>query len=440
MAQLGGGRSDHLEFEDEFEEAFARLTAPMVKATAPVVEATPDTACGLGAPPPPVQTSTVCAPETPAADEPPREAPESAAAESAAEATADSATMAEFSPEAASPTSAATAAGPRSHEPVQEGGSADTAESAGPVVRFLGATLPFARRASSRSTGEGLRYLFPTARAFPRRPPAEVPPTDAGHSPYYRAFIRGMTHKGPVIPTGWGRLDGLLGGGFHPGLHLLSGHRPRMRRAFLDNVMWGAVEQKRPVWYYALDTGTQAVWERMVVTLSSLLGEPLRAEELHAPTDVDDVMARVGEVDSALVRNVLPYVWLRDPVGTDHQDPNRFVAGVEANLLREEGPRLLLIDSLFRTVHPQLGGVTGEEVRLADEFDRLLRRRSSVAVAAVSSDLAARLMNVGRGHLRLAEFGGLDAVASENVVVTAHKDGRVKSDIFAIDRVTGLLG
>lgn len=428
MAQLGGGRSDHLEFEDEFEEAFARLTTP-------VVEVSLDTAGGLGTPPPPTQTSTVCAPETPAAVEPPREASELAAAE------ADSAAAAEVSIEVA----AATSPGPGSPEPVQKDASPDTAESDRPLVRSLGAALPFARSPSpSRSIGEGLRHLFPAAHVSPHRPPADVPPTDAGHSPYYRTFIRGMAEKGPVIPTGWGRLDGLLGGGFHSGLHLLSGHRPGMRRAFLDNVMWSAVEQKRPVWYYALDTGTQAVWERMIVTLSSLFGEPLLAEELHSSTDdatdVDDVVARVGRVDSALVRNVLPYVWLRDPAGTDRQDSQSLVAGVEADLLREAGPRLLLIDSLFRTVHPHLGGVTVEEVRLADEFDRLLRRRSSVAVATVSFDLAARLMDVGRGHLRLAEFGDSDTADSEAVVVTAHNDGWVKSEIFAVDRATGLLG
>ena len=104
MAQLGGGQSDRWEFEDEFEEAFARLTAPVVEATAPVVEVSPDTAGGPGAPPPIMQNSAVCASETPAADEPPRkapksvpddaaansaEAPESAAAETGAEAAAE---------------------------------------------------------------------------------------------------------------------------------------------------------------------------------------------------------------------------------------------------------------------------------------------------------------------------------------------------------------
>lgn len=441
MAQLGGGRSDRLEFEDEFEEAFARLTAP-------AVEVSPGTK-GLVAPLPPVLASAVCALETPAAYEPPVEAPESTSAEAAGGAAGEAAAEAagEAATEAATEAAAATSPGlptsPASPEPVQEHAPADTAEGASPLGRSFGEALPFGRKASSsRPTGEGLRYLFPAAQAPLHRPSAQEPPAEAGHSLYYRAFIKGVGLKDQVNPSGWGRLDDLLGGGFHPGLHVLSGHRPGMRRAFLDNVMWGAVEQKRPVWYYALDTGTQAVWERMIVTLSSLLGETVRAEELHSSTAADDVVARVGKVDSALVRNVLPHVWLRDPAGTDHPDPHRFVADVEANLLSEAGPHLLLIDSLFRTVHPHLGGDAAGEVRLVDEFDRLLRRRSSVAVAAVSSDFAARLMNVGRGHLLLASRAGsaLGAAASEDVVVTAHKDGRVRSEIFAADGATGLLG
>lgn len=104
------------------------------------------------------------------------------------------------------------------------------------------------------------------------------------------------------------------------------------RRAFPENLVWGAVEQKPPVWYCALHTGTQRVWERMIVTFASLLGEPVLPEELWAAARMDDVVDRVGRVDAVLVRNVLPHLWLRDPVGAGYRGSHDFLAGLDARL------------------------------------------------------------------------------------------------------------
>jgi hypothetical protein len=212
-----------------------------------------------------------------------------------------------------------------------------------------------------------------------------------------------------------------------------------MRRAFLDNLVWGAVEQKRPICYHALDTGTQAVWERMIVALGTLLGVPVLPEELRASTGVDNVAVRVGRVDAALVRNVLPYVCLRDPVDTDHVNSHRFMAALDAWLFQEGRPRLLIIDSLVR-LFPLLGEDTVQAVTFAGELDRLLRRRSSATVATVPVDPGAELLDAVRGHLRLAELESSEDATTEIVAVTARGEGRVKSEVFAVDAMTGLFG
>ena len=75
MTESGGGRSGRLVCEDEFEEAFARLTAPTVEVSPP------DLTCRPGAPPPAIQTSAASAPTTSAVERPLPETPESAVAE-----------------------------------------------------------------------------------------------------------------------------------------------------------------------------------------------------------------------------------------------------------------------------------------------------------------------------------------------------------------------
>jgi archaellum biogenesis ATPase FlaH len=411
MAEPGGGRSGRLADEDEFDKAFARLTAPWVEVSVPDLTRRP------GAPPPAIQTSAVSAPGMRTTDEPLLEAPESAVREAPAK----------------------TPPRPDLDAPAQDERPAVAARGAQSMRSALGAALPSARRVPARPPSEGLRFLFPPPQASSDRPPLEEPLANSEHSPYYRTFVRNAAHRGHVMSSGYERLDGLLEGGFHPGLYLLSGHRERMRRAFLDNLVWGAVEQRRPICYYALDTGTQAVWERMIVTLGSFLGVSVLPEELRASTGVDDVAVRVGRVDAALVRNVLPHVWLLDPVGMDDVNSHRFMTVLDAWLSHADSPRLLIIDSLVQ-LFPLLVEDTVQAVRLLDELDRLLRRRSAAVVATVSVDPDAQLLDVVRGQLRLAEFGGSEDATTEIVVVTAHDEGRVRSEVFAVDAMTGLFG
>ena len=303
----------------------------------------------------------------------------------------------------------------------------------------LGAARPSGRGAPARPMKEGLRHLFSPTRVAPAGPRRAGPMTDSNHSSHYEAFLRRAALRSHVISSGYERLDDLMGGGLRPGLHFLTGHHTRMRRAFLDNLMWGAVEQRRPICCHALDTGAQAVWERMIVMLGSLLGEPVLPAELRTSTGVDDVAVRVGWIDAVLVRNVLPYVQLRDSVDVDAARPHRFMAALDAWLLHEGGPRLLTIDSPAR-IFPLLDGGTAQAVRLAGELDHLLRRRSSTAVATVPADPDAKLLDVVQGHLCLGEFEGPEDATTEIVSMTAHEGGRVKSEVFAVDAMTGLFG
>jgi hypothetical protein len=415
MTEPTGGRSGRLD-DDEFEEAFARLTAPVVTVTVQ------DSTGRSGESAPGTQAPTPSTPGMRATDEPPPKAPESVVTEA--------------------PTQ--TPPRPDHDVPAHDERPSQIAEGAKGMQKALGAFRPSTSRASPRPTAAGLRFPFSAPQASSDPPPPNEPSTDCEHSPYYRSFVRNVTLRRQAISSGYERLDGLLGGGFHLGLSLLSGHRRGMRRAFLDSLVWGAVvEQKCPIWYYALDTGTQAVWERMIVTLGSLFGEPVLPEELHASRGDDDIADRVGRIDAALVRNVLPHVRLRDPVGVDCANSRRFMARLDARLLHEDRPCLLIIDSLFR-LFPPLGEEHAQRIRFAGELDRLLRSRSSAAVATVSVAPDQQLLDVVRGHLRLAEFegskdGSKDAT-SETVVVTAHDEGRVTSALFAVDVVTGLFG
>jgi hypothetical protein len=244
------------------------------------------------------------------------------------------------------------------------------------------------------------------------------------------------------MSSGDRRLDDLLGGGLHPGLYLLSGSGARMQRAFLDNLMWGAVEQKHPVRYCAFDTGTQAVWERMIVALGSLIGEPVLPDDLRVSTGDDDVSVRVGAVDAVLVRNVLPYVLLRDSVGSDEKvSAGLFLAALDGWLVREGGSRLLIIDS-FSGLEGLLA--SEEEPRERAEFagglDRLLKERSSVAVAATTAEPEAGLSGVGRGRLLLGELDRGSDETTEWVALTVHNTRGVRSEVFAVDKITGLFG
>lgn len=413
MAEPTGDRSGRLAFEDEFDEAFARLTAPVVNVTVQ------DSTGRSGEPAPGTQAQAPSTPGMQETDEPPPEAPESAVTEA--------------------PTQ--TRPRPDHDAPAHDERPSQVAEGAKGMKRALGALGPSASGASPGPMTAGLRFLFSAPQASLDAPTPDEPSTESEHSPYYRSFVRNVTLRKQAISSGCERLDGLLGGGFHLGLTLLSGHRRGMRRAFLDSLIWGAVvEQKCPIWYYALDTGTQAVWERMIVTLGSLLlGEPVLPEELHASSGDDDIADRVGRIDAALVRNVLPSVRLLDPVDIDCANPHRFMARLDARLLHEDSPCLLIIDSLFRLV-PPFGEEHAQRVRFAGELDRLLRKRSSAAVATVSAPPDQQLLDVVRGHLRLAEFEGSKDATSETVVVTAHDEGRFTSEVFAVDVVTGLFG
>ena len=419
MTESGGGRSDRLVCEDEFEEAFARLTAPTVEASPP------DLTCRPGAPPPAIQTSAASAPTTSAVERPLPETPESAVAEAL--------------PETPTGAPVETPAGPTHDAPAQDEGRAGGVEGVRSMERAFEAAFPSGKGVRPTPPGEGLRLLFSSPQAPPDRPSLEEPLATSEHSSYYQVFVRNVTLRGRVLSSGHGRLDGLLEGGFRPGLYILSGHRPGIRRAFQDNLMWGAVEQRRPICCHALDTGAQAVWERMIVMLGSLLGEPVLPAELRTSTGVDDVAVRVGWIDAVLVRNVLPYVQLRDSVDVDAARPHRFMAALDAWLLHEGGPRLLTIDSPAR-FFPLLDGGTAQAVRLAGELDHLLRRRSSTAVATVPADPDAKLLDVVQGHLCLGEFEGPEDATTEIVSMTAHEGGRVKSEVFAVDAMTGLFG
>ena len=306
----------------------------------------------------------------------------------------------------------------------------------------LGAARPSGRGAPARPMKEGLRHLFSPTRVAPAGPRRAGPMTDSNHSSHYEAFLRRAALRSHVISSGYERLDDLMGGGLRPGLHFLTGHHTRMRRAFLDNLMWGAVEHKRPIWYCALDTGAQAVWERMIVALGYLLGEPVLPQELRASSGVDDVGDRVGRIDAALVEGVFPYVWLRDSVEMAEQgSPGQFLASLDAWLTCEDSPRLLVIDSFF-TLSTLLSGdeEAANGVDLAGELDRLLRKRASAAVATVPVGPDALLCDVGRGYLRLGELEGSGDGTAESVLVTARDAHGVRSQVFFVDGVAGIFG
>ncbi len=468
MVESEGGRLSRPDDDDEFEEAFGVLTAsaattvrefevgpatrvPGTQASAAVV-ARSEEAVGPSTPQPsPSEPAPAVAespptdppsreplpqeppPPEPPAQEPPATEPPAPVLPSDSEQAAGLEAPSEF-PAEGRPESEHDA--PDGEQPSQ---GADGTEGMNSV---FGAVRPVGTRASTRPMEEGLRYLFAPLDA-PTVPVAGHESTsESGHSSYFQEFVRTAALRRQIMSSGDRRLDDLLGGGLHPGLYLLSGSGARTQRAFLDNLMWGAVEQKHPVRYCAFDTGVQAVWERMIVALGSLIGELVLPEDLRVSTGDDDVSDRVRAIDAMLVRNVLPYVQLRDSVGSDEKvSPSRFLAALDGWLIREGAPRLLIIDSFCGLD----GLVAGEEeprdrAELAGELDRLLKERSSVAMAATTAEPEAGLSGVGRGRLLLGELDRGSDETTEWVAVTVHNARGVRSEVFAVDKITGLFG
>ncbi|MCZ7665159.1 MAG: hypothetical protein M5U22_20505 [Thermoleophilia bacterium] len=288
---------------------------------------------------------------------------------------------------------------------------------------------------------EGLRYLFSgpsAAEGLVQAPPVTV--GAAEQSPFFHAFLRDVASSGSVLSTGYSRLDRLLAGGFRPGVYLLSGHRGRMRRLFLDNLMWGAVGEGTPVSYLAIQTGAQSAWERMIVTLGRLVGEPLTIGDLRVFPHPGQLVERVGRLDAALVRSVLPQVALEDSILTDPALPSSFLAALDARLAGDTSPRLVLVDSLPRLLALlQVDGLQASSA-FAWELDRLLYKRSSVGVAASGQEPDPELRDVVQGLLRLDPVDDGSGTEPERLLVSVHERSRgVESTQFVADEASGLL-
>ena len=224
-----------------------------------------------------------------------------------------------------------------------------------------GIVIPPSRRgrATTRaSMREGLASLFRNTQALslphPPAVPAQSPDPDAvGPSAFFTQYMRDSDTAPELAPSGLAALDARLGGGFGYGLNLVAGGPGIGKTAFIEAVAWEAVGKRRPVLYYALREGGRATWERLVSTLSYVMGGPvLRLPDLRARTLDEECIATLRNIDRALQASVLPWLSLIEtiPAYTDPLTAFLEDISVRAMQARDQQVRtpLVLVDDLQR--------------------------------------------------------------------------------------------
>jgi len=91
-------------------------------------------------------------------------------------------------------------------------------------------------------------------------------------SPLLQRFMPTAEQASPLYSSGLDVVDARLGGGFGPGLHLISGRAGAGKTAFIESAAWDAVSSQRPVLYYALKEGDAATRDRLTATLAGIMG------------------------------------------------------------------------------------------------------------------------------------------------------------------------
>jgi hypothetical protein len=286
--------------------------------------------------------------------------------------------------------------------------------------------------------------------------PGEREPQEAGaiggQSRFFRAFLGSLERPRAPVPTGFPTLDALLGGGLHPGLHVISGSVDSGGRAFLQNVLWKAVSEERRAAYFTLASGSQRAWEEMIVTLSHLLGDrPLTLEQIRDTASAASWKEEIRRLDEMLGRSLIPYVHLVDQVVAGPFPITAFLRQLDESLeVAGPAPPLLLIDGL-----PQLSIFLGarrqlEVGSLVLELDTYLRGRRlpGLLLSEWSPRGRKRWEDQGTDHLgsgliqfsRRRRRAPLAQLAEVGVTVVKQprspRQGKLR---FALDRASGLL-
>ena len=226
-----------------------------------------------------------------------------------------------------------------------------------------------------------------TAREAPA--PLRTPTLSApGPSRFLRRFLQQAAPAPEFAPSGLAGLDLCLGGGLSFGLHLVLGPPASGKTAFLESLAWEAVADRRPALYYALKTGSLRVWERLIITLGTILDGPgiapiaLRDHRL-VPTDVETL----GRLDAALQTSVLPYLSLIDASPTSTGYLSAFLEDLRSRAREAHEQRgrlpLVLVDDLEALV-----ALTGSRspLQLLSRLDDALAGESIPGLLAGSTD------------------------------------------------------
>jgi hypothetical protein len=266
---------------------------------------------------------------------------------------------------------------------------------------------------------------------------------DSGHRPapspgpsrFLRRFLATSAPAAEPARSGLARLDDHLGGGFRPGLHLVTGEQAESKTAFLESLAWEAVSSRRPTLYYSFRNGSLRVWERLIFTLGAITeGDAVTPSALRnvqlVPTDKEALV----RLDAELQRSVLPYLSLFDrPPGP----PGNLSAFLER--LRSRGQEaaeahgrlpLVLIDDL-----EELAALTGSR-----SLQQLLARLD----AALAADSLPGVLTGGPDPSLTAEMDRLDiqsflTLRDGSPGVASAGTGRVDAEILR-NEATGWTG
>lgn len=214
-------------------------------------------------------------------------------------------------------------------------------------------------RATTRaSMREGLASLFsntqtPSLPHPPAEPAPRPEPEPLGPSAFFTQYLRDSDTAPELAPSGLADLDARLAGGFGYGLNLVAGGPGIGKTAFIEAVAWEAIGRRRPVLYYALREGGRATWERLVSTLSYVMGGPvLRLPDLRARALGEEDTATLREIDRALQASVLPRLSLIETIPAYTDPLTAFLEDVSLRAMqaREQQGRtpLVLVDDLQR--------------------------------------------------------------------------------------------
>jgi hypothetical protein len=229
-------------------------------------------------------------------------------------------------------------------------------------------------RASMR---EGLAPLFSNTQAlrFPHSPaaPLQMPHPDAvGPSAFLTQYLRDSDTTREPAPCGLAELDARLAGGFGSGLNLVAGAPGVGKTAFIESVAWETVGTRCPVLYYALREGSLGTWERLVSTLSYVMGGPfLRLPALRARTLDEECLATLEDVDRALQASVLPWLSLLETIPAYTDPLTAFLEDVSLRVMKARDQQgrtpLVLVDDLQRLLlHTRARGLLNVLSRIDD--------------------------------------------------------------------------